>query len=46
MQRAQANLNALDSQLRLLQSQPSPDAAQVQRANAQRQALLAEVGAL
>lgn len=46
VQRARENLNALDAQLRAAQSGPAPNAAQVQHLDAQRQAVLAELGAL
>ena len=46
VQQAQAHLSALDQQLHAAQAGPAPDAAQLQRLNAQRQAVLAELGAL
>jgi chromosome segregation ATPase len=45
-QRAQANVNALEAQLRLVQNSASPNPPEVQRLNAQRQAVLDELGSL
>ena len=45
VQRARESLNALEAQLRAAQSAPTPNAGQVQHLDAQRQAVLAELGA-